>query len=541
MPNEAAFDLAWVVAKPEPYQALAKSLEAHGFRSAFLAPPKGPLQGSLADWLEKNVPKDAKALLIDGDDLKWIDIVCGAIRYVTSPGLSFAPILWVHPTLDVPLFERVARVGVDEVLLASDDPGEISIRLKIRISQSDAVRRLQKQLDERSKRDAALETAMRQREEFLGVCAHDLRSPMGLVETSLGMLIEGEHRKSLTPFALDLLTRARRQAGVAIRLVNDLLDVMSLEQGLKPQYELFNLHEFLLEFYQDYKSLAEEKGIHFHYENTVTDWYVLADSDRVRQLLQNLLGNAVKFTESGKNIFLNVTPFQGRRRTDPPYPMIMISFRDEGKGIPREEVERIFDRFSQIKDYSRAGGRGLGLTVAKQISTLHAGNLWVETEMGKGSKFNVLLPHVISRVQIESAESSKGEAKRVLAVEPVDAKRGKNFEALEKAGYQITFVRDGVEAVAMAFYLRPDFVILRHDVSKLREGEVARMLRSHPLTASVRLLLGLEEGEAANKIRVSDGLLDGIVRIPAEPKEIQAAARAARAARPDTKKTKAAA
>ena len=170
---------------------------------------------------------------------------------------------------------------------------------------------------------------------------------------------------------------------------------------------------------------------------------MLADSDRVRQLLQNLFTNALKFTDKGKNIYLKVAPFYGRRKSDPPYPMMIISLKDEGRGIPQSEIDKIFDRFSQIKDASRSEGRGLGLTVAKQISNSHDGNIWVQSEEGKGSTFFVLFPHVVSHPKEEAMRNRK----RALIAETASDRRETYYRQMEQWGYDLIFARNGVEVV----------------------------------------------------------------------------------------------
>lgn len=344
-------------------------------------------------------------------------------------------------------------------------------------------------------REAKAETALKQREEFLGVCAHDLRSPLGIIQAGLSMVLADS--PNLSPIHVELLTRAKRQVGHATTLVNDLLDLTAYDQGLKPQYQFLNLHELLSEFVGDYCLQAEQKKITLHYDNPIRDWRILADPDRIRQLLQNLFTNAVQFTGAGKSIYLTATPFQGRRRTDPPYPMVILNFTDEGPGIPQKQMQKIFDRFSQIREYSRTEGRGLGLTVVKQISMLHDGNVWAESKEGKGSTFHVLLPHVVSRsgvfqtiARLESRTKPK-----ILIVEPSEYKREFYFHPLSDWGYDTVFAKDGVEAVTLTFHHLPDLVILTEGLSKLEELEAAKVLQRDSLTSPIKIVLGVENAQ----------------------------------------------
>ncbi|MFM8313384.1 MAG: sensor histidine kinase, partial [Deltaproteobacteria bacterium] len=331
--------------------------------------------------------------------------------------------------------ETVIALGFDDLVITSESVVPVLERIKLHQHHIQNLLKMEKLIQEQNAKNAKTETILGQREEFLSVCAHDLRSPLGLIQSSLSLVLNSSEG-NLTEIQKELIHRAKRQSGDAINLVNDLLDVMSFEQGLKPQYQLFSLDSLLRPFHQDYQFQALQKGIHFHYSNSLIDWRVLADSDRIKQLMQNLVVNAMKFTEKGKNIFLNVSQFQGRRKSDPPYPMLVVSIKDEGRGIPQKELQKIFDRFTQIKEHSRSEGRGLGLTVAKQISTLHDGNIWVESEEGQGSTFFVLFPHVISRTMSSDFGGRPHELRKILVIESSEKRRENTFEILKRWGYE---------------------------------------------------------------------------------------------------------
>lgn len=432
------------------------------------------------EW--ERVPKDASVFLISCDELAEVGAIVTGVR--TKVKESTPVILVSERALSGNEAARVIDSGADD-FCALD---ELPVRMKARVRDSERTALIEKKLQEAQLASAKVETTVKQREEFLSVCAHDLRSPLGLIQTSLSMVLNGG---KLSEMHTELISRARRQAGQAIKLVNDLLDVMALEQGLKPQYELLSVHQLLNEFYQDYKVQAEQKKIRFHYKNDIQDWRILADGDRIRQLLQNLFGNALKFTEEGKNIFLEVNPFQGRRRSDPAYPMIVMSLKDEGKGIPEAESQKIFDRFSQLKQNSRAEGRGLGLSVAKQISNLHDGNIWVQSTEGKGSTFFVLFSHVVSQPVKEVGK------KLILVVEPSFQRRDGYFSNLQQWGYEVIYARDGVEAVTLAFHRRPHLVMLSPGLPKLAESEVVNILKNDPLTRETSVLLAGEPDQLA--------------------------------------------
>ncbi|MBI4403920.1 MAG: hybrid sensor histidine kinase/response regulator [Deltaproteobacteria bacterium] len=442
---------------------------------------------TLQDCLFENIENSTYALFIDAS-VQWDELV-RALRTHKDIAVRSLPTILVCDNANKTIWLKAAGVGVDD-LISFEEVGRFLPKLQLMRARSQKMLRVESELMQLSVHCAKMETAVKQREEFLGVCSHDLRSPLGLIQSLLTMVLQTT--PPLPAKAVDFLERARRQAAQALTLVRDLLDVMAFEQGLKPHYELFDLHQLLDEFFLDYKLQAETKGITFHYSNPIPNWRILADRERLRQLLQNLYVNAVKFTEKGKNIFLTVTPFRGRRRVDPSYPMIIISLKDEGKGIPEKEMQKIFDRFSQIKQYSRAEGRGLGLTVAKQISNLHQGNIWVESREGQGSTFFVLFPHVISRSNSEVISDNRA---RILVIEPDTGKRSTFFDGMEEWGYELVYPKDPVDGVALAFHCLPSAIILTASQPQLNNSDICRILRTDPLTSRIPLILATDTSE----------------------------------------------
>lgn len=473
------------------------------------------------DWVQKNISSKLSFVFVSENDPNFVKSVCDNIKGLATQEQIAPCVCFVIEEKLKKEGSVLLEAGIDECLMTSEKMDSLVLRLHLRQRQLLEAHKAKVKIREQSMQAAKTETTLKQREEFLGVCAHDLRSPLGLIQSGLSMVLNG-NKGQLTDFQLELVNRARRQAGQAITLVNDLMDVMAYEQGLKPQYGMLSLHDFLSEFYKDYSFQSEQKKIHFHYHNPVPDWRALADADRIRQLLQNLFMNALKFTASGKNIYLNVTAFTGRRKNDPPYPMLVVSLRDEGKGIPQKELQKIFDKFTQVKDQARQEGRGLGLTVAKQISTLHDGNIWVESEEGKGSTFNVLFPHVISRTDAPALNE-----RLIVVAEPNEKKREEQYGVLNRWGYQVHFAKDGVEAITYAFYHLPGTVILSENLGKISEEEVANILKADVLTREMALLLAQSPENPSNK-NYSDIPFDAFMKLPLNKEAMTHAVESAR-------------
>lgn len=470
------------------------------------------------DWLNQNISSDDIYLVFSDPDLRWIKKIVELMALL--PGNPQRVLSWVYQGAEKTELDLLEGSGIDEIITLHDSTSEVPLRLELRALRCAQRFELKRQVRDLQMKEARAETILGQREEFLSVCAHDLRSPLGLVQSSLSLVLQ--EVSHLNPTQIDLVQRAKRQAEHGLRLVNDLLDVMSYEQGLKPDYQLVDLNKFLKDLHHDYSFQAQQKNIELHYENDLHDWKVLIDPDRIHQLFQNLIVNAVKFTEPGKRIFLNVMSFKGRRKSDPPYPMVIVSVRDEGKGIPEEEIQKIFNRFSQIKDYSRIEGRGLGLSVAKQISNLHDGNLWVKSVEGEGSTFFVLFPHVLSHSKRAEKSDSSRRSKRVLIAEP-----DKNISELlcavfNRWGFEVLTAKDGIEMVTYGFYYQPQIIITGYSLNKLNEEEAARLIKtSLALKKTAIFLCGNPEKQLFSLAEGS--MIDGLLKIPLDRTQFERA------------------
>ncbi len=475
--------LCWMsrASKLKGFSALRKKIEQAGYTLEQLK-----LGDEVsADWCVKNIPPTAKGILFVDEDPAEVLEFCTVLQ--TTPHCFLSVYYAYTDPKRLADWEKCSPSGLADIFALSESATQMRMRFEMREWEQRERTSIYKNFQEQGLQLAKTDTILKQREEFLSVCAHDLRSPIGLIQTCLSMVLKADKAtRQLGTAHADLLERALRQSGYALSLVKDLLDVTSLDQGLKPIYSMIRLHELVNEFYIDFGLQAEQKNIKFHYSNPITEWKVLADSERIKQLLGNLFANALKFTEPGKNIYLHVAPFQGRRKQDPAHPMIVISLRDEGRGIPQSEMQKIFDRFTQIKENTREGGRGLGLTVAKQISTLHDGNIWVESEEGKGSTFFVLFPHAISRLL---CPPKNGKYRKILVAEPNLEKRKTVYGKLTEWGHEVLFAGDGVEAITLLFHHWPDAVILTPDLTKISTPDVANLLKSEPRINDIPLVL----------------------------------------------------
>mgnify|MGYP000468688189 CR=1 FL=1 len=225
--------------------------------------------------------------------------------------------------------------------------------------------------------------AIRARDETISVVSHDLRNPVNAIRMIASSLLASRPAGSTVEEYLHTIADAARQCDA---LIQDLLDVSRIEAGrlrIDPlPSELSTLVHGAVEVLTP---LAAERGIVLEADVPETLPVVLADEQRVQQVLSNLVGNAVKFTPAGGRVTVRVE--LGR----PPAHEVVVAVADTGPGIPPADLPAIFDRYWQGSGRARRAGAGLGLPIAKGIVDAHGGRLWVESEVGRGSVFRFTL------------------------------------------------------------------------------------------------------------------------------------------------------
>jgi CheY-like chemotaxis protein len=221
--------------------------------------------------------------------------------------------------------------------------------------------------------------------EFVATVSHELRTPLTSIAGSLG-LISGGAAGEIPPKAARLVEIAHSNAARLVRLINDILDIEKIEAG-RMQFDLrpLALGSLLEAAEHQTAGFAGEYGVPVHVEPVAAGAAVLADEDRLMQVVTNLLSNAIKFSRRGEAVTVRVTPLDRRYR---------ISVIDRGEGIPEAFRSRIFGKFAQAdaSDSRQKGGTGLGLSIVREIVVRHGGSVDFESVEGAGSIFHVDLP-----------------------------------------------------------------------------------------------------------------------------------------------------
>jgi two-component system phosphate regulon sensor histidine kinase PhoR len=216
------------------------------------------------------------------------------------------------------------------------------------------------------------------RKEFLGNVSHELRTPIFSIQGYLETLVDGaiDDKKVNKTF----LEKAIRHTENLNSLLNDLIDISMIESGqMKMSFRYNKINSFIAPYVEDFRDMASEKKISLKFEPAEDEIELLFDKNRMRQIIVNLIQNAMKYTEEGE-VIISVKPSGS---------FVTISVRDTGMGIAPADLPRIFERFYRVdKNRSRTiGGTGLGLAIVKHIVEAHGSEIKVTSTLGKGSEF----------------------------------------------------------------------------------------------------------------------------------------------------------
>ena len=333
-----------------------------------------------------------------------------------------------------------------------------------------------------AKNDA--ERSNRFKDQFLSTMSHELRTPLNAVlgfsdllgENRYGPLNEKQRR-----YLNHIVTGGRH----LLRLINDILDLSRIEAGrLQLAPEDVRVDQAFAEACDTLHPLISKKN-HVVIKHATPGLSVRADGMRLKQILMNLLGNAIKFTPEGGKIEL-----AANRVGD----LVRLEVRDSGPGIPPEEQNRIFEAFYRLGQNAKgAEGTGLGLAITQRLVELHGGQLGLESHSGSGSCFHFTLPFVTSvepreEQQIEH-KSEDGVAARILVVEDDRAAAMLLETQLLSAGYLVTVCREPERAVEMAIDLQPAAVTMDIVMRPINGWQVLTALKSDRRTAHIPVIV----------------------------------------------------
>jgi len=238
---------------------------------------------------------------------------------------------------------------------------------------------------------AKLKEIDRTKTEFFSLMSHELRTPLTTIKEGTNLFLESLKGREITEKQKRLITIINEECNRLINLVNSLLDLSKMEDGMMV-YNFTHTDIMLLinMITREMEPLTETKSITIETGSCEGVPPVKADIEKILQVLRNLIGNAVKFTPNSGTVSISVQ----KKSSGPGLELVEVSVRDTGTGIPQDKMETIFDKF-RTGNFGGSGkimGSGLGLYIVKQIITDHGGEIWVESTTGKGSTFTFALP-----------------------------------------------------------------------------------------------------------------------------------------------------
>jgi PAS domain S-box-containing protein len=336
-------------------------------------------------------------------------------------------------------------------------------------------------------RNREVERANRMKSEFLASMSHELRTPLNAIIGFSDLLAE-QIAGPLSAKQQRFVNHIQQGARHLLALINDILDLSKVEAGrLELNLENVAVAGVLADVLTGMRQAAAAKNIPVH-SSIGPDVTVFADRVRFKQILLNLLGNAVKFTPDGGKIWVEAVERRGR---------VTVSVSDTGLGIPVEEQEAIFDAFHQAGATTKGlkEGTGLGLAISRRLVEEHGGRIWVESEPGKGARLSFTMP--VGRAAAEEgapgyvAATHTGARERplVLVVDDEPAARELLASWLEPEGYELVMAGSSAEALAKAAAHAPDAITLNMLMPGKGGWDTLYELKKTPVTATIPVIV----------------------------------------------------
>lgn len=327
---------------------------------------------------------------------------------------------------------------------------------------------------------STLRAVDRMKDEFVSIVSHELRTPLTSIRGSLQLVlddvdgaIDSEHRQ--------LLNVGLNNCERLIRIINDILDVSKIEAGrMKLQTAPANVAELVRLALDSVESIASAARVTFDVQIPSVLPAVVVDQDRIVQALVNLISNAVKFAPNDSVVKVEVTHAHGE---------IAIAVRDSGAGISTDDLARLFQKFQQVDASAsrRKGGTGLGLVISKALVEQHGGRIEVESSVGNGARFTIVLPagpspapEAVRSIRGDVGTQVRSAAGTILIIDDDDEFRMVVRRQLEKSGYRVVEARDGAAGLHVARETRPDAITLDLMMPGMNGWEVLAKLTADP-------------------------------------------------------------
>jgi two-component system sensor histidine kinase EvgS len=384
--------------------------------------------------------------------------------------------------------------------------------------------------DEIKKARTEAEQANQAKSEFLANMSHEIRTPMnavlGYTELLSSTIIDQTQK--------DYINSIKSSGRSLLTLINDILDLSKIEAGkLEMEYDYVDTYSFFSEFERIFSLKVTEKDLKFILDITSgTPQGVYIDEARVRQIIFNLIGNAIKFTSEGK-ITLKVYTENpqivsySKEKTEELIDLI-IEVKDTGIGISKELQEVIFEPFVQERDYKHYGGTGLGLAITRRLTVLMNGTINLKSELGKGSTFTVRIPEITYQrdfsgtnidIQIDPAEIIFEEA-IILIADDVQHNRSYLRDALKNTKLKVFEAEDGIAGYKLAKEIVPDLIIADIRMPKMDGFQLLNKIKTDKKLKHIPVIAYSASVLKAQKERIHNSEFTGLLIKPVKVTEL---------------------
>ena len=365
---------------------------------------------------------------------------------------------------------RKARKSEAAAKLAASDTQKLNDKLEIALKKAE---------------DASLAKTR-----FLNNMSHDIRTPMNAI-LGYAQLMDDELNEKDLPKASEYLEKLQQSGNLLLSIINNVLDMARIESGRMEIDENYgrieDIRQTLFEIFEDE---AEKKNLALHYTISVEHEHILTDVTKVKEILVNILSNAIKYTPSGGSVMINIDELAC---DEPGYMIARTRVSDTGIGMSQEYLTKIFDAFTRERNTtkSKIAGSGLGMSIVKKYVDLLGGTIDVESELGKGSTFTVTLKHRIAdesyyvnkHIEEPGTGSEILEGRNILLAEDNDLNAEIAEAILERAGLKIERVENGIQCVDRIMEMPAgtyDMILMDIQMPKMNGYKATQTIRHLP-------------------------------------------------------------